>query len=491
MPVGCSPKVRWRVGARRWALGLMLAAVCWTGHAAIAEAPWPLKTPAELKALHGSTFTGAQILTYRHSVDPPQPGTAAETVIGIGKDFVFRQEGDTRVVVDLHLGRIYQGVKGRYVSFPMAADIVAWESELANRVGLAKVMAGAGAPVVFDPFWDAVELKVVMPGDPPPAIESRDDNGETVVTYNGEEALRWRPASQPLPAASAALLGHAFLWLLPVHPFLAQKLSFGGAAPGHLRVRRHVAGQSQTHDYLLTQSRWCETCDAVPGDAQPVASNGDRGGVFEAKLVPIMVAAVQGKFKSLSAEEYRRRIEAALDRGATVEAYLWWVEEALQVGPDHCPPTNASETCRVHNRLKEQMGTSADVQTLERNMKVRSIEAANSTAALREKAGANAYLIDMMSINSLPPTVFRFKTDDQEPLKSAQRQMAAVLAAIPLVPIVYGDIGKVYFAAVNPWRAWFVWEMGMANPGLSGAPNLWDFVRAIDQRARQRHPELF
>src|SRR5262245_38338794 len=151
----------------RWAI-FVWALVCWTGHTAMAEAPWPLKSTAELKALHGPTFTGAQILTFRHTVDPARPDTAPDTIIGIGSDFVFREEGSTRFVVDLRLGRIYQVRDKRYVSSPMAASIVFWDSELGNRAALAKAAAAARLPAAaaFDPFWNAVELRLTLPGDP-------------------------------------------------------------------------------------------------------------------------------------------------------------------------------------------------------------------------------------------------------------------------------------------------------------------------------------
>jgi hypothetical protein len=69
--------------------------------------------------------------------------------------------------------------------------------------------------------------------------------------------------------------------------------------------------------------------------------------------------------------------------------------------------------------------------------------------------------------------------------------MASALAAMPAVPAVYRDIGMIYFAAVDPWRAWFAWEMGQANPGRSIEPDLWGFVRNIDRQLRDRRPEFF
>jgi hypothetical protein len=474
-----------------WAIWAVLAAVWYSGEAAIAETPWPLKAPAELKALHGPTFTGAQILTYRHSVEPHQPAAPTEIVIGIGRDFVFREEGETRFVVDLRLGRIYHSTKKRYGSYPIAANIVFADSELANRAVLAKAAATAGLPAVFDPFWGAVELKVTTPGDPPPDITTRNDGDHTVFSYKGEEVLRWRPGGEPLPAVSAGQLGHALLWLWPVHPLLGAKLSMGGKAPEYLKVRQHVAGQSKIDIFQLTESRWCETCDAIPADAQPVPLGGTTGGVFEADLVPIMVAASEGKFKPLSSDDYLRRTDAALDRGATLEAFLWFLERLLQDGAPRCQPGDTSERCRIQNRLLEQIRTNADAQTFQRNAAIRSTEAASAIAALREKIGTNAYYIDLSSVNALPANALRFKTGDREPLKSAQRQMASALAAMPTVPAIYRDIGLIYFAAVDPWRAWFAWEMGAANPGRAADPKLWDFVRDLDGQVRQRHPELF
>src|SRR5215510_13351226 len=49
-------------------LALVVVLSCVT--VAAAETPWPLKTPTELKALHGPTFTGLHILTYRRTQEP-------------------------------------------------------------------------------------------------------------------------------------------------------------------------------------------------------------------------------------------------------------------------------------------------------------------------------------------------------------------------------------------------------------------------------------
>jgi hypothetical protein len=473
---------------------LTLAAVLVSGTTAAAETPWPLKTPAELRALHGPTFTGMQILTYRHAVEPAEPGTAPETTIGIGRDIVFREEGGVRFVVDLRLGRTYEISRDKqYIDSPMAASIVARDVEMANRVGLGKALAAAGiaqdkAGSSFDPFWNATELKVTSPGESPPVVETRQRNGVTTFLYQGKDAIRWQPAGEALPPQLAANLRHALLWLWRGHPYLTAQLAAVGKAPQQFAVRWEFGNQARTDEYQLIDARWCETCDPLPADAQPGLK---VGGVFETELAPVMVAASQGKLKALSSDDYLRRIDDALNRGAVIDGLLWFLEAALQDGMRKCPPEEASDYCRIQNRLFSEARANSDVQVLQRNMATRSLEAASALAAMRDKVGANAYYLDLASIDAIPESALRFKTSEQEPLKSTERRMASALAAMPLVPAVYRDIGNIYFAAVDTRRAWLAWEMGMANPGRSMERDLWRNPRGIEMQARQRHPEFF
>jgi hypothetical protein len=242
---------------------------------------------------------------------------------------------------------------------------------------------------------------------------------------------------------------------------------------------------------IVSLLRYDVVADALPVDAAPTRSESSSGDTFETDLVPIMVAASEGKFTPLSSDDYLRRIEAAVSRGATLEAFLWFIERGLQDGFQPCQPGDASERCRIQTRLLEHAQRSADVQVLGRYLKLQSQEAADAIMALRDKAGANAYYIQFMAMNALPRVAFSFKSSDQEPLKSVQLQMRAALAAMPMIPAVYRDIGLIYFAAINPWRAWFAWEMGKANAGRSAEPSLWQFVSDLEQQVRQRRPEFF
>jgi hypothetical protein len=457
------------------------------------ETPWPLRTPAELKALHGPTFTGMQILTYRRTQEPKVEGTAPQIVLGIGQDTIYREDGQSRSIIDFRLGRIYDLKGPRYVNGAIAPMIVFFESELASRLNLSKALGAAGIGedklgATGDPFWRAVELKVMPTDEPPPAVTSRVDNSETVLLYKDAEVVRWRPADKALPAAAAANLARALRWFFPVHPSLIAQLVKDGKVPQHLVVHWLLAGKPQVDDYQLVGSRWCATCEALPADAQPGLF---VGGVLENEMAPIMIAATQGKFTAVASEDYLHRVDAALDNGATLEAFLWFMERALQYGMHKCQPAETDDYCRVQNRLAAKGQSDPDLRIFAQGTSRASMESANALAGLREKVGRNAYYIDLSIANAVPASAIWFKSVDTEPLKSTEKRMASALAAMPLVPAVYRDIGNMYFNAMSVRNAWLVWEMGRANPGRSAEPNLWAHVDAMEAKTRQRHPEFY
>jgi hypothetical protein len=342
--------------------------------------------------------------------------------------------------------------------------------------------------MLADPFWRSIELKVTAQNEPPPAVTSRVEKDETAFLYKDTEVMRWRPADKALPAPQAANLARVLLWFFEVHPSLIAQLAKDGKPPQHFVVRSLMAGKLQADDYQLVGSRWCATCQALPANAQPGLF---VDGVLENEMAPIMVAAVQGKLTAVSSAEYLRRIDASLDKGATLEAFLWFVERLLQDGVRRCQPTETDDYCRIQNLMMARMQADADVRMFRQATSKASMESANSLAGLRSKVGPNAYYIDLSSVNAIPPSAILFKSVDQEPLKSAEKRMASALAGMPLVPAVYRDIGNMYFNAMNVRRAWLVWEMGRAVPGRSAEPNLWAHIDATEAKTRQRHPEFY
>src|SRR5580704_1441282 len=290
---------------RQW-IAIFALLLCAT--AARGETPWPLRTPAELAALHGPTFVGMQILTYRRTQTPKVDGAAPQVVIGVGPDIIYREDGQNRLVVDLRLGRIYDVKAGHYLDTPIAPYVGFRDFELTNRLWMSQAMAKAGIDqskvAMTDPFWRSVELKITPPNEPPPAVTTRTEGRDTVFLYRDAEVTRWRPADDALPAPVASTLARTLLWFFEVHPTFIARFAKEGRAPAHLLV--HVQfPKAHTDDYELVGSQWCATCQALPADAKPGLF---VGGVLENEMAPIMVAAVQGKYAPVMGEEYLRRI---------------------------------------------------------------------------------------------------------------------------------------------------------------------------------------
>lgn len=255
----------------RRCIALFALFVCST---ASSETAWPLKTPTELKALHGVGFTGFQLLTYRLSELPNQTDRPSNIVIGVGRDIIFRDDGRRRRVVDFRLARIYDvDENGRYLNSPIAAEIVFRDTELANRLVLSKAISGAGIAEKVagfaDPFWRGTELKVVAPNEALPAVEWHTEGGETTAFYKGEEVIRWEPMEAVFPAPVVANLGRVLLWFFNTHPALNARLAADGRAPRHFNVHWMSAGQTHADDYQLIESRWCGACEALSEDMKP------------------------------------------------------------------------------------------------------------------------------------------------------------------------------------------------------------------------------
>jgi hypothetical protein len=456
--------------------------------AAGAETPWPLRTPAEIKALHGADFTGMHVFTYRHTSTPAKPNTSPETIIGIGKHLIYRADGADRMVVDLRFGRVYWFQGGnRYINVSIA-PFVAWgEFELANRVQLKKILSAAvdeaKARVMYDPFWTPAEMKVVAPGEDMPALKKREQDGTQIFNYDDVEVMHWRPMPAALPEPFSANLRRAFLWFFESHPVLLTMVAGENRLPQYWMLRKKRVGDLHTDEYTLADARWCATCEAFPSDAEVVL--GFRG-VFQERIAPVMIAAAQGKFAATSTEEYLRRIDTAARQGVMLEATLWLLEMGLQEPARPCQPSDASAYCDVTRRVVPQLRADAEVQTLIKGLQARSVENSNAIAALREKVRSNAYYIDLASANALPDSAFRSKAGD-----SAELKFLEALKAMPMVPAVYRDIGNMYYTGMNFWQAWLVWELGRAVKGRSSEPTIWQRFDRMEAEARRRHPEFY
>src|SRR5262249_48486301 len=160
------------------------------------------------------------------------------------------------------------------------------------------------------------------------------------------------------------------------------QLAKDGKAPQHFAVRWRQADKLQADDYQLVSSQWCSTCQALPANAQPGLF---VGGVLENEMAPIMIAAAQGKLNAISSEEYLRRADAALGKGATLEAFLWFMERALQYGVRKCQPNETGDYCGIQNRLVSQSQSDADIRVFNQGMSRPSMESANAVASLHNK----------------------------------------------------------------------------------------------------------
>jgi hypothetical protein len=472
------------------------------GATAQAELPWPLKGAGELKQLHGLTWTGMQLLTYRHSTDYNEP-VSARTIIGLGRDAIFREEDGHRVVVDFRLGRIYEmEANGRFQNSPIAAGIAERVHQrsirpLSRRVesrfapvdgkeDRRPVMENLWAPM-SDPFWTASETHVTHPSDAEAVWETRKIGPVTEFLRDGHTAVRWQPKDKALPKEVAAQLPRAFTWLWAGHPAILKTLSQGQQPPALLAIGLPKMRGFAVETFELESMEWCATCELMPPTAQPTVLGNT---VFARELWPIMVAAVGGGYTQVTEKIYLERIESALEQDRVLEAWLWTAESSFQ----YKIPTSPSnpEVPLEDDPRGVVLRKAKEIEEI-REIQQKNGQMLETLLRLRERVPTNAYMLEFFwVVNSIDKKNVLFDgLRTGQPPQQALEFLTRSLQAMPLVPLVYSDMGILYQNAARPKEAWLAWELGQGLPVRNVFPHIWDKPKSLKEAARTEHPEFY
>lgn len=469
--------------------------------AARAEQPWPLKGVDELKQLHGPTWSGVQLLTYRHSTDYNEP-VSARTIIGLGRDAIFREDDGRRVVVDFRLGRIYEmEATGRFQNSPIAAEIVArtWQRAVrppSKRVedrfvpvdgteDRRPVLENLWAPM-SEQFWEVSETHISHFSDAKAVWETRQIGPVTEFLHDTHTVVRWRPADMALPEEVAAQLRRAFTWLWHGHPSILKTLDQGRRPPALLAIGLPRRRGFAVETFELESMEWCAACELMPATAQPGAL-GD--GVFVRDLWPIMTAAAGGGYTQVAEDVYLERIKDALERDHVLEAWLWHLEANFQ----YQIPTSPSDpkVVRDGDPRAEVLRKAEEVEEV-RAIQPGKGQSPETLLRLRANVPANAYILEYFWANRLANETVRFEgLRTGQPPQQALEFMTRALRAMPLVPLIYSDVGDLYYRATCPKEAWLAWELGQALPVRNVVSGIWGKPKFLEEVARADHPEFY
>jgi hypothetical protein len=402
--------------------------------------------------------------------------------VGLGQDYDRITDKRGLRLHDYQLRRIFTlDPANRFTNDSLYAEVWFRVTELENRVMLRKTLQAAGLPMdkdpsSQDPFWMESELGVVSEKLPRVSVQHSDLDGRTRWLEGGAEVVAVRYDAEPVPAAVRGGLRRWWAIFAHVHPSIADDLSASGQIPQELWVTTQRPGKDPavTHWKLLHRQWRPQAPFPLPPhlSAAPTRPTGVFPDIFA-----LLSRDVANQAAPPAQEVYVARAQAAIDRGAGLEALVFVLEMNLALGraASACTPGDPREFCTLV----------AKAGPLVRNDPRYAIAFARQSPDLSDRPQfdslPNAYLLRLLwATRPAGKGVVRQDTE---------RDLLAALSASPVANFTK-DTGDFYIGGWEPFAAWQVWDLGRLMAGH--VPD--DLLHPIDSLEDQLYvgvPSLF
>jgi hypothetical protein len=435
----------------------------------LAEATEPLLPPsAGSDAVLAMRSEAAGVLRLEYRQDA-KGKPAQEISVGISDTYHYVDAGQGLTVHDYKLRRIFRVLpKGLFVNDSLYAEVWFRAMELRNRLMLAQMLAKAGvtppksATDATDPFWIESELGATSPEAPQPELQQVNAGTRVRWLLKGDEVAAVRYESEPVPEEIRSRLRRFWPTFTQVHPQIAEALASSGRMPAELWVKQKPLGKEPVvAHWTLVSSHWEATAlyPLSPGlAAHPTTDAGAYPEIFAT-----LSAAVAEKRTPPTQEVYVSRAEAAIGRGAGLEALTWVLEMSLAQGrpPGPCSPQDPTPYCQLIRRAAAL--AKEDTRTAIANQK----QAPDKVDRPQFDSLPNAYLWRLLWATRPPGKDVSHSETEHD--------LLAALKASPIANFCK-DTGDFYAAAWEPFVAWQVWDLGRAMAGHTEG----DLVSSID-----------
>ncbi len=443
----------------------------------------PLVSPAD-----GSD----SVLTLRRDAQPElrlayrieRPGEAAESVtLGLSTDYHYRKsDSHGLVIVDYRLKRIFSvpNENSGLTNNSLYADAWYRGAELVNRANINEILAKAGvnAPQGLhaqDPYWAETELGVTTPKFQRPDLHREDSNGRIRWSLGNEEVVAIRYREESVPVDLRRGLRRWWPWIAAMHPAIADELAQSGKIPAELWVKEVVHAKTfVSAHWTLTDAQVIESAH-YPLPARLTAAPAESSATYR-QIFELLSKSVADRRAPLPQETYVARAQAAIGKGAGLEALVWTIEMSLAAGVDE-PCSSVSEV--DHCALAARAGPLAREDS--RTAVAFAAHSPDAADWAQFDSLPNAYLLRLLWATR--PAGKGVKREDSE------HDLLVALSTSPIANFCK-DTGDFYAAGWRPFAAWQIWDLGrmMANH-RSG--DLLDQINKIEASVEKEEPSLF
>ncbi len=177
------------------------------------------------------------------------------------------------------------------------------------------------------------------PRFPRPDLKRTEEQGRTRWLLGGEEVVAVRYGTQPIPEAIKGCMRRFWPTLIKIHPQIADELASSDRMPEELWVTEVPHGKEpSTFHWRLSESR-IESRAKYPLPPHLTAAPTLDKGAFPEIFATLATEIAAGKAPP-AADVYVTRADAAIQRGAGLEAMLWVIEMNLAQGTRTTPCGN-------------------------------------------------------------------------------------------------------------------------------------------------------
>lgn len=402
--------------------------------------------------------------------------------VGIAADYHYVRSQQGLRVYDYRLRRILQ-VRGQnnFVNDSLFADAWYRVMELQNRVMLRRMMQGAGlsgkAPAeTVDPFWVETELGVVSSEFPRPSLNRTEDKASSRWLLGKEEIAAARFGTQAVPQEVQGSLRRFWATFARLHPAIVADLAGSNRIPEELTAKVVRIGQPPgVTRWKLISAHWEPSADyPLPRHlaAQPTVPDGGFPDIFAT-----LAAEVADKKVPPPQDSYVGKANAAIERGAGLEAMLWVFEMNLAGGRTEA--SCAADDPRPFCTLSRRAGPLAKMDPRT------AVAFKKQSPDLDERPQfdqlPNAYLLRLLWATRAPGKGVQ-RSETERGLLTALRASA--------VANFCKDTGDFYAAGWQPFAAWQAWDFGRLMAGHVDGDFL-DQINTLESRLATDQPSLF
>ena len=426
------------------------------------------------------TSTGELRLQYRK--DSGRGSTEEDVFVGIASDYHYTRSAQQSRIYDFKLRRIFSLQPGdTFINDSLYAEVWYRATELRNRVTLSGAMQGAGVETPqsiaqsHDPFWIESALGMVSPQLPHTDLTVVTEKGRTRWLRKDEEVAAVRYEKEEVPPALQGGLRRFWGTFTQMHPDIAVALAASKHIPAELWIEQHPFGKDPVVvHWTLTSMKWEKAAPyPLPAHLAPHPTN--TVGAYPEIFATLRAAAAEKRLPP-SQGTYVSRANAALGRGAWLEAITWVLEMGLAQGPSvKCVPNDPQLFCSLAARA----GPIA--KTDPRTALAFATQSPDETARPQFADLPNAYLLRLLWTTRPPGK-------GVEPAEREQDLLAALRTSA--VANFTKDTGYFYATGWQPFAAWQVWDLGRLMAGHK-AGDLLDRVDGVEAELVSGEPASF